>query len=86
MADIKVKNAITGELIPVSDIELSETTNTDLIDELVNNNVFPQPPAGEKWVIVDKENIKREEDNMTLAAMGFIDGDTITIVRRPQGA
>ncbi|MBO7124553.1 MAG: hypothetical protein J6V74_01770 [Bacteroidales bacterium] len=89
MADITVKESSTGALTPVSEVDLAQITNTTLINELVANGVLsPTGANGQQndWHLVGKDNVYIQEQNRTLAELGFADGDTITVIAKPAGA
>ncbi|MBQ4405715.1 MAG: hypothetical protein II852_01760 [Bacteroidales bacterium] len=86
MADITVKEGNTGALTPVSEVDLAQITNTTLINELVSNGALAQAGENLEWRLIGKDNVPIQEPNRTLAELGFVDGDTITVIAKPAGA
>ena len=96
MADITVKNLITGEEISLSDVDLDQLTGRDLIEQLIGGGVLvpesqlPQAADGTPTVyyaLLDKNGAKlKPADSRTLAELGYVDGDTIGIIQRGGGA
>ena len=96
MADITAKNVITGEEIPLGDVDLDQLTGRDLIEQLIGGGVLvpesqlPQAADGTPTVyyaLLDKNGAKlKPADSRTLAELGYVDGDTIGIIQRGGGA
>ena len=95
MADIIAKNVITGEEISLGDVELDQLTSRDLIEQLVEGGVLipesqlPRSQDGTPtfYALLDKSGTKLDpEDPRTLAALGYLNGDTIRIIQRGGGA
>ena len=84
MAELTLKIGNTGETIPVNDLELDQVTNTELVSQLVSNGMVPEVP-GKVYKVVGKNN-QPVEETATLADLGFTDGDTVTVIAKPEGA
>ncbi|MBO7124552.1 MAG: hypothetical protein J6V74_01765 [Bacteroidales bacterium] len=84
MAEITIKEANTGALTPVSEIDLERITNTVLIEELIVHNVIESSKHW-AWLLIGKNHIPICDDNISLSKLGFNDGDIITIVCKPCG-
>ena len=84
MAELTLKISNTGETIPVNDLELDQVTNTELISQLVSNGMVPEVP-GKVYKMVGKNN-QPVEETATLAELGVNDGDTVTVIAKPEGA
>ena len=95
MADITAKNVITGEEIPLGDVDLDQLTGRDLIEQLIGGGVLvPEsqlprvadcPPI--LYILLDKNSVKLEPyDPRTLAELSYADGDTVRIIQTGSGA
>lgn len=93
MAEITIKIVSTGEVIPISDINLELVTGEELIQELVAYEIIrPESELPPKrcdgshgyYGIVNmqgqKLNSSEEPCKIPLSELGFKDGDTIRIV------
>ena len=85
MANITLEIANTGEKVPVKDVDLGSITNTEILTGAVNEKILPPPRENEGYKMVSKTNMPIIE-TATLASLGFVDGDTIKVVAKPEGA
>lgn len=84
MAELTLKIGNTGETIPVNDLELDQVTNEELLAQLAASGMVPVN-AGEKYRIIGPNNQPITE-RATLASLGITDGQTVTIISKPEGA
>lgn len=93
MASLTVK-LLSGEAFEIDDIDLEQQTPKELIKELIScgalepEDNFPATADGCIYVyaILDKNNVKMQpESDQTFSMFGFIDGDTIRIVKLGTG-
>ena len=90
MADIIIKNVITGEEISLSEVELDQLTGHDLIEQLIGGGVLvPESQLPQNvgiptlYRLVDKNGIMLEPfDPRTLEEIGYLCGDIIRIIHR----
>lgn len=78
MATLFIKLAWSGAVIEISDVNLENITNTELIAELIAENVLRATLNCDKYFLI-KGCLPITEDNKTLKEIGFTDGETITI-------
>lgn len=87
MAEITIRISNTGENIPTTDIPLDEVTNDELLAQLVecgfidDNDLY----GCHCWRVLDSDRCPVLE-TVTLAEIGIKDGDTLTIMAKPNGA
>lgn len=94
MADIIVRNVITGEEIFLGDVDLYQLTGRDLIEALTDEGILaPElqhfqegcPPI--LYALFDKNGARLEpNDPRKLAEIGYTDGDTVHIIQRGCGS
>ena len=86
MAKLIIKITQTGEEFEIKDVDLNQLTPRQLIDEMINQGLWPAEtivPYG----IIDKNGMKVDDERLRLsfAQLGFVDGDTIRIIMRASG-
>ena len=84
MAELTLKIGNTGETIPVNDLELDQVTNEELLSQLASSGMVPVE-EGKKYRIIGPNNQPITE-TATLSSLGITDGQTVTIVAKPEGA
>ena len=84
MANLTIKEALTGRETPIEDADMG-MTNIELIEGLIEGDVLNRLTGNEKYIVVDKEN-GVSDARKTLEELGYVDGDTITIVTKDLGA
>ena len=89
MANITVKNVITGEECLLSEVELNQLTIQDLILQLISGRVLnPESQLKPRedglfavYTLLDKNNATLDPDDLRkLAEIGYVDGDIVHIV------
>ena len=77
---------LSGEEFEIEDVDLSQLTPRQLIDEIINQGLLP-PETIYPYGIVNKNGVKVDDDCLCLsfAQLGFVDGDTIRIITRASG-
>ena len=85
MASIKVRKLNTGEEVPVTDVDLESDTALELIEADVEAAFLPPLSVNTYYGILGKDgrSICFDEWEKTLSELGFIDGDTISIIWKP---
>lgn len=86
MAILTIKIATTGEEFEIEDVDLSQLTPRQLIDEMINLGILSAETIA-PYGIVNKNNVKIDDGELCLsfAQLGFVDGDTIRIIMRASG-
>jgi hypothetical protein len=84
MATIFVELAWSREKVEVLDIDFETITNTELINELINNDII-KPLNDGKYILIKGSQLITE-NNLTLKNLGFTDGDSIYIHQVNSGA
>lgn len=84
MAKLIVKIANTGDEFEIEDVDLSQLTPRQLIDEMINQGILLAETA-DPYGIVNKNNVKIDELCLSFAQLGFVDGDTVRIIMRGSG-
>ncbi|MBO7415151.1 MAG: hypothetical protein J6U22_01120 [Bacteroidaceae bacterium] len=84
MAKIILKKAFDGSCTDVNDLDIEVTTPSQIIGAAVENGILDRIP-GEEYKVIGKNN-QPIMDDKPLAKLGFKDGDTLTVVSKPQGA
>ena len=91
MAEITLKNVITGEEIFWGDVDLYQLAGRDLIEQLIGGGVLvpesqlPQAADGTPivYALLDKNGAKLDPyDPRKLAEIGYSDGDTVRIIQK----
>ena len=85
MSNVTIRIAHEGTNVPVEKIDLSQVTNIQLIQELVNSGQIQAPAAGHEYRLAGKDNEVLNE-TVILKEAGFKDGDTITLLDKTLGA
>ena len=84
MSKIILKKAFDGSCTDVNDLDIEVTTPSQIIGAAVENGILDRIP-GEEYKVIGKNN-QPIMDDKPLAKLGFKDGDTLTVVSKPQGA
>ena len=84
MAELTLKIGNTGETIPVNDLDLDQVTNEELLSQLAASGMVPVE-QGKKYRIIGNNNQPITE-TATLSSLGITDGQTVTIIAKPEGA
>lgn len=84
MAHLILHDALTGTNVDLNDVDLEATTNRQVISEAVRGGILTAHAADE-YKIIGKDNVAVLTEE-TLASLGYKDGDTITVVAKPNGA
>ena len=84
MSKIILKKAFDGSCTDVNDLDIEVTTPSQIIGAAVENGILDRIP-GEEYKVIGKNNQPIMDDE-PLAKLGFKDGDTLTVVSKPQGA
>lgn len=81
MAKLTIKITHTGEEFEIEDVDLSQLTPRQLIDEMINQGFLPAETMS-PYGIIDKNGLKVDGEDLcsTFAKLGFVDGDSIEIV------
>lgn len=86
MAKLTIKITQTGEEFEIEDVDLSQLTPRQLIDEMINQGFLPAETIG-PYGVVDKNGKKVDDEDLcsSFAQLGFVDGDTVRIIMRASG-
>lgn len=86
MAIVTIKIATTGEEFEIEDVDLTQLTPRQLIDEMINLGILSAEMIA-PYGIVNKNNVKIDDGELCLsfAQLGFVDGDTVRIIMRASG-
>lgn len=85
MESINIRQALDGTIIPVEEIDLSQVTVKNLIDELVASGQLSAPALHHEYRLTGKNN-EIITDNVTLKEAGIQNGDTVTLLDKAIGA
>ena len=77
MADISIHIVETGELLPVTGIELDQVYNTELITQMLH--LLPNIESNKTYKMVGADN-KIISSRDTLVNLGISDGDTVSVI------
>lgn len=86
MAKLTIKITQTGEEFEIEDVDLSQLTPRQLIDEMINHGLLLAESIA-PYGIIDKNGLKVDGEDLcsTFAKLGFVDGDTVRIIMRASG-
>lgn len=82
MAELTLKNFMTGEEIICSEIDLNTITSHDLIHQLIEAEILPYEESEygyPQYHIIDPQGCPIIED-ISLAEVGFKNGDLLRII------
>ena len=81
MAKLTIKITHTGEEFEIEDVDLSQLTPRQLIDEMINQGFLPAETMS-PYGIIDKNGLKVDGEDLcsSFAKLGFVDSDTIEII------
>lgn len=83
MTILTIKIATTSKEFKIEDVDLSQLTPRQLIDEMINLGILSAETIA-PYGIVNKNNVKIDDGELCLsfAQLGFVDGDTVRIIMR----
>lgn len=86
MTILTIKIATTSKEFKIEDVDLSQLTPRQLIDEMINLGILSAETIA-PYGIVNKNNVKIDDGELCLsfAQLGFVDGDTVRIIMRANG-
>jgi len=84
MQTLVLRNAYNGKCTDINDVDLDVLTPSQLIGAAIDNLVL-EKVEGEEYRVIGKNN-QPVTDDVPLSKLGFVDGDTITVVSKPTGA
>lgn len=81
---LTLRKAFDGSCTDINDLDLEATTPSQIITAAIENGILERIP-GEEYKVIGKNN-QPVMDEVTLDKLGFVDGDTLTVVSKPVGA
>ena len=83
-ANLILKNSFDGSTHDINGVDLENTTPSQIINAAIQEDILARI-KGEEYRLVGKNNQPILDDE-PLAKLGFVDGDTITVISKPSGA
>ena len=87
MAELTIVLPNTHEEIPLSEVDFSQVTNTELINQLIASGNVPAPAAGTNYeLVIPGSGTALGLETKTLAELGVKDGEKIKLLASGQNA